>query len=1077
MDKKLLVSLMMTAPVAAFAQQWVGSGNGDLVYTILPEVSSNYWQADGVSQAYTTDEAGNLVCGTQTGFLKHVANLKAQGAYTFKATGYSNAYIKITTTINGVTKEEIQAVKNSQGQYVKKGDHSKVAANIAEYDFIYDNITIPAGATGKNVTIEVCPIDKDLEFTIGEVTMTFYFNFKDAQDEFKKQNNKIGFEIVTEADNRLVAKGLRAELGADVDPADGTLRKAENNILGYIAAIDLSNGEKLVTAFNTYHLGNYNPTDFAKATDDISVAIRDLQTKAGLKNASGDYVPTDSYNARVVKENAAWANIKKNEANLAALKQAIADRKDELANKKNVANSIPANASDAVKAYCKLALAAELDAENAAINTLESNVNSKYVKDSEGNLPTTLITEGVDPNGSFVKTANDIKTDIAAISYDNALADWNAYGEFLTEQTNLATWWDTLFGEINNDYRVTKYYINGEEYTAKNVYDDETGVANNKLSEAYKQNTGYDIKDGKQVPTNYENIIGAREKISEVKKEMAKRLEGMKAAKQYLVDIYTKQQAELGYVVDPVTGSVVDAKAEDYPVDSANGIIMPLQAACTSYKKFAESDAFKSLSAADQEKLVGKDGKGGLIGAMQTAIDKLCQDTNDEYLGHTLDTDKDPFAADLQAVKDAQKDYNDYLNDKIGTDVVKLLDLSNDLRKHVETETAKVKNTALGVDYSSDLFNKFVSSLDNIDTAIEKYYNTPKEERNSNENDVKSPVYQIKQSITDVQGACDKLVDGFTKALNNLANAQDNLTKFQGVVNNKLVFGVAPLTPGYVFVKVGAGQTYVTAFTKAGATTEISNYQNKISGTNGYTEQLKAIATSTTLSNQEAYEKAVAVSDDVNNSGIAGNITTSQNNFVKDATEWNSANVQAMINDISKYTDGVSTDEDGVKYIDYPGMNNIKLGVDGDIKVGFDKIKTDYATESGKISGAGSDVTKLGAIDTALKGLVDQCKAINAKINDVLANHAHDKALETKKDGLKSTFTQYQSDIVQNNYTVNPAAQTYIGEVSELLNKLKEIAGRYDQTYKNVGLVADDPTSAYQGYVNELDGVNRSFNT
>lgn len=1041
MDKKLLVSLMMTTPVAVFAQQWVGAGDGNLVYTILPEVSSNYWQADGVSQAYTTDNAGNLVCGAQTGFLKHVANLEAQGAYTFKATGYGNAYVKINGDIQA---KKFPAGHRFAGQYVSKADNSKVAASIADYDFIYDNITIPKGDTGKNVTIEVCPINKDLEFTIGEVTMTFYFNFATAKSEFTSQNNKIGFEIVTEADNRQVAKGLRAELGAAVDPASGTLRYAENQIVVYINAIDLNNGDKLVTAFNTYNLGNYNPTDFAKATDDISVAIRDLQTKAGLKDAQNKYQPATSYNARVVAENAAWANIKANEANLAALNAQITQLNSDLAGKQNVANTIPADASAALKEYCKLALAAELQAEKDAIATLQSNVNGKYVKDSEGNLPTTLITEGVAPNGSFVTTANKISTDIAAISYANAVADWNAYGTFLTDQSSLATQWDTLFGEINNDYRVTKYTINGVEYPAKNVYDDVTGEANNKLSEAYKQNTGYDIKDGKQEPSNYMNIIDARLNLPAVEAEMAERLAGMEAAKQYLVDIYNDQQAELGVT-------------EPYASDSANGIITPLQADCTSYKEFTESTAFAKLKKADQDKLIG------YVNAMQAAIDKLCEDTRDKYLEHNLHTDADPFLADLAAVNTEKQNYNNYLNNTLGTDVVALLTLSNDLRKHVETETAKVKNTALGVDYSSDLFAKFASSLDNIDTAIEKYYNTAKADRTQSAYD------NITSSITDVEGACDNLVSGFTQALNNLATAQTNLNTFQGVVTNKLVFGVAPLTPGYVFVTVGAGQQYEKAFTKAAAETAIGDYQKKISGTNGYTEQLKDIATSTTMNEQEAYDKAVEVANTVNTSNIAVNIKTSQENFVKEATIWNSANVDAMIKDIDKY---VTT----APYSGYPGMDKIKLGADDAfIKVGLAQIKTDYGTASGLIPGAGADVTALGNIDTTLKGLVDQCKVINGKINDVLANHAHDKALETKKDGLKSTFTQYQQGIA--NLTVNPAAQTYRGEVSELLNKLTEIAGRYDQTYKNVGLVADDPTSAYQGYVNELDGVNTSFNT
>lgn len=1032
MDKKLLVSLMMTAPVAMFAQQWEGAGDGNLIYKIKPEVSSNYWQADGVSTDYKTNDAGNLVCGAQTGFLKHVANLKAQGAYTFKAVGYTNAYIKINDDIQA---KKFPAGHKFAGKYVSNADNSKVATDIADYIFIYDNISIVPedvvnneGKTIKGAKIEVCPIDKDGEFTIGDVTMTFYFDFAQAKTVFTNQNNKISFEIVTEADTRQVAKDLRAELGAAVDPAAGTLRKAENNIVSYINAIDLTNGEKLVSAFNTYHLGNYNATDFAKATDDISVAIRDLQTKAGLKDAQNKYQPATSYNARVVAENLAWANIQANESNYNTLTAEIAARKSELAAKQNVANEIPGNADATLKAYCQKALAAELAAEQSAITTLEGNVNAAYAK-KDGYFPDTLV-----DNSGFLATSNEIKADIAAISYANAVLDWNAYGEFLTEQTKLARDWDTIFANINENYRVTKYTINGVEYPAKNVYDDVTGEANNMLSDAYQQNTGYDIKDGKQEVSNYENIIDARLKIDDVKAEMATRLAGMQNAEKYLKDIYDAQQAELV---------------------KANGIIAPLQADCTSYKNFAESEAFKKLKQGDQDKL------NGYIKDMQEAIDKLCLDTKTEYLGHNLDTDVDPFDADLQAVKTQKQNYNNYLNNTLGSDVVTLLNLSNDLRKHVKTKTDKVKNTSLGVDYSSDLFNKFASSLTNIDNAIEEYYNTPKADRKS------AKYNNITSSITDVQAACDKLVSVFTQALTNLATAQNNLNTFEGVVNNKLVFGVAPLTPGYVFVTVGQGQVYETAFTKAAANTAISTYKNTISGTNGYTQQLKNIATSTTMNNQEAYEAAVNVSNAVNTSGIAANIVASQNQFVKDATNWNSANVDAMIKDIHKYVETTP-------YSGYPGMNAIKLGADKNfIEVGYDAIKTQYDTAKGQISGAGSNVAQLGAIDNTLKSLVDQCKVVNDKIADVLANHQHDQNLESKKNGYKSTFTTYQQNIA--NLTVNPAAQAYRSQVSDLKDELDAIARKYDVTYQNVGLVADDPASAYQGYVNELDGVNTKF--
>lgn len=990
MDKKLLVSLMMTAPVATFAAevQWVADGNGDLSYQIKPAVDSDNWKADGISDYVTTD--GVLSCPVSTGFLSHNMMLSAVGSYTFVAQDVTNAHFEVDG--------KVQYKKNDKGQYLDNGNN--VTTNPDEYVYA---TTFAVTNTAK--VIKVVPNNNEYEFKIGVVNITLDFNFATAKSNLQTQFNKIVLTQVPDADTRQNAKNLREQLK--------TLTTDYNNINKNITSIDLDSPDALLNAWKNFNLAGWTK-DLSKATDKVSEAIRNLQSAAGLADADGKY-PASSYNGKVAAETEAWNNIKTNETNLAAINAKIAQLKKDLDAKKDVEKTVPTTATADEKAYCKLALAEELATEQTAITNLETAVNAAYPKDSEGNLPTTVVaTTDLDT------TAGNISTAIAAITAAYAIADYQAYVTFTNAVNDLAYQYNKIFGQINDNYRVTEYSINGKTYTCKNVYDDVTGDANNALAEAYKKNTGYDITagaivDGKFVDSEFKDIINARNLLADAKAEIAKRLKGMQDAEAALKKIYERQQAQL---------NGTDGTPDSSFAMSANAIITGLQGMCDDYKTFAGTDAFKALTDADQTKL------NELIDAMQTAIDNLVNVTNTQYLAHDLNVNADPFLAAEKVVTDADEAYNNYLTKNIGQSVIDLIISSNDARDYVKTETAKVTG------YGDTLNSKFDSSFKNIDDAISKYYaSNPKDQQ---------AVTDIENAIKDVKLACDKLVDGFSKALTAI-NAQETALKdFKKQLDDK------------TRISTKVGTTTYAAYDKQPDVTKYNGFETTV---NKYKTELNdAVAIENV---QEAYEAAVEEANKVNTENLAASITAAQDAFVKAATAKNSENVGALIDDIDKY---VNQDP----YKSYPGMSKVDLVKD--VEGGFTSVVNLYNTEKGKIAGAGADTTKLDAIDKALKGIVDKCADVNAAIDNVLANNAAYEALCKLKNQYETSISTYRSNLPNNELTVQPAINHYIEELGKLLKELTDIETEYVASYNAIEEVAKQAD-----YEAKIKAVNTKF--
>lgn len=954
MDKKLLVSLMMTAPVAIGAQAAYVAGGGDLSYQIKPEVNSANWTANGIVSAEdAVAKDGVLVCPVSAGSLYHNAILTGVGNYTFKAVKCKNVVFKVNNTP--------QYEKDAQGK-----------------DTTTPAMTFSVPSTGGSVRIEAVPVDKDNVFEVGEVAMTLDFNFKTALDNLTAEYNKVAFDQVDADDTRNNAKTLREKYAA--------LLKEQKRVKAEIDAIVLDNPNALLTAWKDYDLAKYN-TELAKAGDVVSKDVLALQNSA------------DAYNDDVTAEKLAWKNINDNKANLATLYNRIAELQAALDAKANVEDDIDTD-NAGLKEYAKLALAADLKAQQDAIDKLKADVNAKYVKDEEGNLPTTLV-----DTTAFNTEADKIAGDINLISFDNAKADWDAYAIFMARYKQMAFDYATLFGEINDNFHVEAYKVGGENFTSKNVYDDVTGIANNALSDAYKLNGDYAIKtgaineDGSLNADNYDLINNARNLIAGVEEDMDGRLAGMQEARDVLKALYDDQQAALN------------------GEGGANEIIAGLQATYKTYTKFAKTPAYQQLKDTDKAKLEE------LRNAINDKIQALIDATNEAYLAHNLDVDADPFAAAKTAVDNADAAYNKYLKDTVGLDVITLMELSNAAEKEVRGECDSVPS------YADQLWNKFASSFDNINDAIKKYYESNPKDTNA--------YNDIVNSIKVVKDASDKLSKGFADAVAALSSDDAALKAFKAQLDGKLL--IAP-----EFDKTSYDKQYLTFLAEYN--------KNKTA--------LDAIANNTD-NVQEDYQEAVKLTSVIDQANLDGRVKDAQDAFVVAATEKNSANVKALIDEINN---AVKVDESK----DYPGMSDVDLveGFDGLSNV---KIEELWSAENGKIAGAGTDTKALDKIDQALKSIYDKCADVKAAVDAVLANHAAYVALEDSKNAKSASIADYRANQIPV-LTVDPAKQYYIIQFGNLIKTLDDIDTRYTASYNAVTEVKDKP-----GYDQEIADVMADF--
>lgn len=484
MDKKLLVSLMMTAPVAAFAQaNWTTAG-GNLTYSIQPLASD--WESESIDALSSDGDV--LTCLVSAGQLSHIAILP-QGEWTI---GVPATLTNALVEING----ELSVKRNDKGQALDAA--GKVTTD--QTKMVPVSKTLKLGAETA-VVIKIVPADPQLNFKVSKVTAELKFDFAAAKTSIQAAFDKVAaLKEVPEGDERTQADDLRDTL-AELQAQKAAIQAA-------IDALD-SDGAELYNAYVDSQMYNWQGAD--KANDKISKDIAALNTAV------------TAYNKDVDTETTIYNNIVKNTAALETLRgdvlqlQANLDQK-----KKDIYDVETGEDTDSKKGqYCQFICQYDIDAAQAAIDKYSADIEAAYK-----NLEATV---------NFPSQTETINNQINDIDWTVAAADWDAYADFLKELPSVQNKYGEVFAQINS----IDVQLDGE-----NVYADVIGTANTEITKIYNNNLGYAINQAGGLDPKNTNISGAAANLKTAEGQMTDRKNEMEGVYKTLKKLQEDQDKE-----------------------------------------------------------------------------------------------------------------------------------------------------------------------------------------------------------------------------------------------------------------------------------------------------------------------------------------------------------------------------------------------------------------------------------------------------------------------------------------------------------------------------------------------------
>lgn len=470
MDKKLLVSVMMATPVAAFAQQaeqavsnWTPD-HGYLVYGINATTEKGGWTADGGME--TVSSNGTVItCIPGTGSVSHKAEL-VKGNYTLKV--------------------DPKSLENAKIYFNDK--LLELDAN-GEVVIPENEILTESSITAAN-TIVVKHINPALDFTVGKITLTLDFNFITVKEALDIKLKGITLETINEslkpANPSDEAESLRTQ--------HGTLTAEVAAIQAKIDGIDTDDAASMESSYKTYEFEKYS------SGDKIDLEIDALDTKVS------------EYNAAVTAENTRYAKYLSDKATYAGLMKHIS----ELQTKLNNNAAAPGPEDPGCLAYAQDFFDGYVSTAQTALDDYKAQVEAAY--DAEGDFA------NVDLSKLTIKV-KDVEADIDAVAWTKPVNDYNAYQEFWGEDSTseltpakLQKAYDDDFAKLNYDFNVDQYKPN-VPYDADDMYDktvniwlDYVGEVTAKLEAALKNNTGYAIVKG-TIAGSYDNLAEAQEEV------------------------------------------------------------------------------------------------------------------------------------------------------------------------------------------------------------------------------------------------------------------------------------------------------------------------------------------------------------------------------------------------------------------------------------------------------------------------------------------------------------------------------------------------------------------------------------
>lgn len=922
MDKKVLVSLMMTAPVASmFAANWETNGNGVLDYAINPAVNAENWKANGAGQFDDKSVPGSIVCPVSAGYLTHNQTL-AVGKYSIAYGTMDNAILKINN---------VWQAKKVNGKYV--GVDGKALKDQTDYTKMVPEFpsSIDLSKSGA-LTVLAYPVDNSKNFTVGKITLTLQgVNFATIKKDLQNRLDAIVAVKINAEDKRDEAKPLRTEYNT----IENVKRTA---IQDDIDTIDLDDAQALFSAYSTLSLNLWNVTA-SQAKDVVSEAIKSFNTTVA------------NYNTKANAENLAWDNTVKNTDALNALNQEVINLRAQLNTKQTEIDNILLNnpQSGQIGEYCKFITAEDIAAAKAAIDKYQADINAAYA-----DLAKTV---------NFPSRNTAISNQIAAISYDTAIADWKAYSKFLSDvlpQVN--DFYGKIFALVND----TKIALNPEYNHAPvaNVYDDTIYQVNLELAKYFKQNKEYVInQEGGLTPDN-KNIAGAAKAYDDVVADANERMKNM--------------QAKYDETLNPDTDSMLVKQEAQWK--DAKKIIADYHTELDAKQEVAKSDAFKELKPADQTKINND------IKDIQNALTALENEAVTEYLAHNLKVDGADFTSKTGKVDEANTKYD---NDaKALGGVLGLIADFNAAKAYVKSATSVDKLKEY------NLYDVFNTAFNNIDAAIKTFYN-----------DKKGTEADITKSIEDVQTMCDDLVSAYNTVLDQVAQANTALASFKTAIDKKQVVklgdDVAYVKSSFVYETTLNGKKVFFGYT---------DFENALTA---YKTQLKDIAANSG-NPMEAYDAAIAESNVITSDDYKTKIGNAQQAFIEEVSEANLKFVQDIADDIT-----VKTTE--APYADAVGMAPLK---NKELELPKDYDGADSVEKAANnVAAANGNAAKLATCDSDLQVLAEAYNKIYSEIQKVVANYDAKVALDRVANTVQNAINTFISDI--NKVTVAPASIHY----------------------------------------------------
>ncbi|MCM1489505.1 MAG: hypothetical protein NC095_01565 [Muribaculum sp.] len=1058
MDKKLLVSLMMTAPVAsAFASEWnqnevqIGDdtyGNNFLKYVVSPNATAGQdnWTVIGSQAAglvETTDASISIKLGT--GSLSHVNMGMLKGYYIFKYAGLNNAILKVNDRYLAETTEDGTAYKTKRTVKVDGVDTQVIipVADATDTDvpdmFPQEGATFEydAYAEGTTLSLYVIPQAANAPYGIGKVEGVLDFNFTNCYNDLTSQLDAIKTLLEATLDFTKSSSQM-SSAWTSLDTEKKGLEKTYKALLARVAKVNPAQAapeegtvtDVLKTAYTNEQLDLYGDKDEegelnTDTKDKLTTDIEALKTGA------------DKYKENVDSANKDWENVQNNNELLTGAKDGTgkAGWNAQYNSLKTQVNGlevgeVPDDVTGDLKSYLEYAMQAGIDnaktalaALNTSLQNIKSNMKVALTEDQKEAIKTQIA---------------EVKNQIASVDVTNATNNFEVFTYFLGVNTEVPSVLQDVENKTNvkaveTAYLNDQYKINdvATKYTkfngtvVSNVYADWVTDTSSELGVAYAGNTGYAIsqkdaynEDGKLNTSNPAIAYATVDNYKKANETMNERIAAMDALPTALAEKVNLQN-KYWFGEDDFEGAL--EKINSY-ADDVQAIVAML-----------DNSAIKEI--ANNESLIAK------IKAVKTAYENLQTTSEGLFLDHTICVDN-AFNSEYNGTDGVLGKFTKAL-EEYNTEVEKPA-FAGPVAAINAYETAKVEIGKLIA--SDDLYGSKINEnlinpgLEFIKEQVDAYVKDPSTSVSGN----------IKDACTELVSTCEAVVNAFANVEKQVKDATDVANKLIAESTAAQTNLVVDPTTG----KVGSGAPTdpYTWNDKNDSNVSLTGeiVKNNVASDNVILGKI-AEAETVTIAGVEyecsnptlAIEAAKALSDDMNADDYVVQVNNARAELAKAVATANKNALAHMESYLAQYTEG-----DGALAANVPGMANLNKLIE--------EIQEPEKGDGVEIAGTSTSVNALintawtaynnagtnGAVttlQTALAKVNTKCKSVANAYSQVFADLMKIVANKTAYDAVKKNLQTVQSqangvDILS--LTTPDAAPFYTGKLNTIKNNI-----------------------------------------